>query len=311
MKPKDLLMLVALGALWGASYLFIRVGGHEFGAWALGGLRATGAALCLLPLLAIDGRWRELLVNWKTIAVAGLAGAAGPFVLFGYATQGISTGLTATMSAATPLYAAAIAWFWLRERMTASCVAGLVIGVAGVAWLVWDRIGLQAGADASTAGLAMAAALAATLGYGFTGNFTKRHLSHVSPIVITAGGQLFSALVLAPPMMHAWPTQTPSIQAWAALAVLTIACTALAYAMFFRLIASIGAPRTSTVSFLIPVFGVLWGSLFLGEVITAGMALGCAVVLVATALTTGLWDRIVSRHRAKQCEHPAALSVAD
>jgi drug/metabolite transporter (DMT)-like permease len=296
MKPTDIASLLGLGALWGASYLFMHVGGSEFGAWALGGLRAGGAALCLLPLLAFGGRWRELLAHWKPIAVAGLASAALPFVLFAFATQGISTGLAATMNAATPIYAAAIGWFWLSDRLTPSRVAGVGVGLAGVAWLVWDRIGLKS--DDLSVAWSLAAALGATLAYGFTGNFTKRYLGDVSPLVVTAGGQLASAVVLAGPTFAAWPATAPSVQAWWAMAALALGCTALAYLVYFRLIAAVGASRAVTVSFLIPGFGVLWGALFLGETITAEMALGCGVILIGTALTAGAWDRIRASCRA-------------
>jgi drug/metabolite transporter (DMT)-like permease len=294
MKPADIAMLFALGGLWGASYMFLRVGGSEFGAWALGGLRAVGAALCLLPLLAFGGRWRELRAHWKPIAMTGLASAAAPYLLFAFATQHISTGLTATMSAATPLYAAAIGWFWLDDRLSPSRIAGLAIGVAGVAWLVWDRMGLSSADSAQTA-WALAAALLATLAYGFAGNFTKRYLNGVSPLVMTAGGQLAASVALAGPALAMGPAVLPSVHAWGALAALTIGCTAVAYLMFFRLIARIGAPRTMTVSFLIPAYGVLWGHLFLGETITPRMATGCGVILIGTALTAGLWDYVAVR----------------
>lgn len=296
MKPSDALTLIALGALWGASYLFMQVGAGEFGPWALAGLRAIAASLCLLPLLAFGGRWRELVANWKPIALTGLAGAAAPYVLFAFATQHISTGLTATMSAATPLYAAAIAAFWLRERLSPSRTVGLLLGVGGVAWLVWDRIGPAAG---SSGAAAIVAALLATLGYGFTGNFSKRYLSTVSPLVTTAGGQAFSAIALAAPTAMNWPTAMPSPRAWLAFAALALGCTALAYLLFFRLIARIGAPRTMTVSFLIPLFGVFWGWLFLRETINATMLAGCGVILVGTALSTGLADAMTHRLRER------------
>jgi drug/metabolite transporter (DMT)-like permease len=302
MKPADIAMLFALGGLWGGSYMFLRVGGGEFGAWALGGLRAGGAALCLLPLLGFGSRWRELRAHWKPIAVTGLASAAAPYLLFAFATQHISTGLTATMSAATPIYAAAIGWFWLHDRLGPSRITGLAIGVAGVAWLVWDRIDLSAAGGAQTA-WALAAALLATLAYGFAGNFTKRYLNGVSPLVVTAGGQLASSVVLAGPAWALWPAVPPSAHAWGALAVLAIGCTAVAYLMFFRLIASIGAPRTMTVSFLIPAYGVLWGNLFLGETITPRMAAGCTVILIGTALTAGLWEHFADRWSRRMTPH--------
>lgn len=292
MKPSDALTLIALGALWGASYLFMQAGAGEFGPWALAGLRALAASLCLLPLLAFGGRWRALVANWKPIAITGLAGAAAPYVLFAFATQHISTGLTATMSAATPLYAAALARLWLHERLSLSRTVGLLIGVGGVAWLVGDRIGPASGAHGTAAILA---ALLATLGYGFTGNYSKRCLSSVPPLVVAAGGQFFSAVALAAPTALHWPATTPSPRAWLAFAALALGCTALAYLLFFRLIARVGAPRTMTVSFLIPLFGVFWGWLFLHETVSATMLAGCGVILAGTALSTGLGTAVAGR----------------
>ncbi|HSX61030.1 MAG TPA: DMT family transporter [Tahibacter sp.] len=297
MKPSDVLTLLALGALWGGSYLFMHVGAAGFGPWTLAGLRAAVAAVCLLPLLLAGGRWRELAANWKPVAVAGIAGAALPYVLYAFATQHISTGLTATLSAATPLYAAAIAALWLRERLSAPRFAGLLLGLAGVVWLVRDRI------DAGTGGLAalaIGAALLATLGYGFTGNFSRRHLSGVAPLVAAAGGQAASALTLSVPAVLHWPAASPSLRAWAALIALALLCTALAYLLFFRLIARIGAARTMTVSFLIPLFGVFWGWLFLGERIDADMLVGGAIILAGTTLSSGLADGAFARLRARE-----------
>jgi drug/metabolite transporter (DMT)-like permease len=286
LKPADLAQLVALGALWGASYLFMRLGGNEFGPVALAGLRAVVAALCLCPLLLAPALRRELATHWRPIAVVGVVGAALPFVLFGVATQGISTGLAATLNAVTPLFATTIAWAWFGERPGHTRLAGLLLGVVGVVGLVHDSIGLKAGHV--QAAWAVAAALGATLAYGATPNLTRRYLTGVSPLVTTLGGQAVSALLLAGPTAWCWPDTPPSLQAWAALVVLGVGSTAVAYLVFFRLIARIGSTRAVTVSFLVPVFGMLWGALFLGEHISTGMAWGAAVVLLGTALATGL-----------------------
>ena len=288
MRPSDVALLLSLAALWGASYLFMRMGAGEFGPVALAGVRAAGAALLLLPLLAARGGFADLRTHWKAIAVVGLASAALPFVLFGYAALFITAGLSAIFNAATPLYAAAIAWLWLKERLAATRIAGLAIGFAGVLWLVWDKASFAAGPGGATTGWAVVACLVATLLYAFSANFTKRRLNNVPPLAVAAGSQLASAFALALPSAWMWPATPPTQRAWATFAVLAIACTALAYLMFFRLIANVGASRAVTVSFLIPPFGVLWGALFLNEVLTLEMVLGCAVILAGTALTTGL-----------------------
>ena len=290
MRPSDVALLLSLAALWGASYLFMRMGAAEFGPFALAGARAAGATVLLLPLLAARAGLADLRAHWKSIAVVGLASAALPFLLFGYAALYISAGLSAIFNAATPLYAAAIARLWLKEGLSAPRIAGLAVGFAGVMWLVWDKASFAADPDAPATGWAVLACLAATGLYAFAANYTKRHLSNVPPLAVATGSQLASALALALPSVWLWPVATPTPRAWLSLVVLAIACTAVAYLMFFRLIANVGASRAVTVAFLIPAFGVLWGIMFLDEAFTLETALGCAVILVGTALTTGLLE---------------------
>jgi drug/metabolite transporter (DMT)-like permease len=287
MKRSDLAILISLAALWGASYLFIRMGAGQFGALSLAGVRAAGAALVLVPVLAWRGGLREMRVHWKPIALVGITNSALPFVLFSYAALTIPAGLSSMFTAAMPLFTAVIAWLWLREKLTAMRVAGLAAGFAGVLWLVWDKAGLHAGADGTSTALAIAACLSATLLYGFSANFSKRCLGNVAPMAVATGSQIVSAVVLAIPAVCLWPAMNPTPHAWGALAALAIACTALAYVLFFRLIANVGPARAMTALFLIPAFGVLWGALFLGEAFTPAMAFGCGVILAGTALTTG------------------------
>ena len=165
------------------------------------------------------------------------------------------------------------------------------VGFAGVFGLAVGRAGVQPGADAAATGLAVLACIAGSLSYGFSANFTKRHLTGVKPLAVAAGSQLAAALVLAVPAWWAWPIVAPSTAAWLTVAVLAIACTGAAYVMFFRLIAHIGPANAITVTFLVPLFAVAWGALFLGERPTAAMLAGCAVILAGTALATGLLPR--------------------
>ena len=286
MKWTDVGSLLSIAAVWGASYLFMRMGAGEFGPVVLAGLRSAGAALLLLPLLA----WRrgglaDLHTHWKDIAIVGVSNGAIPSVLFSFAALLIPAGSSALYTAATPLFTAAIGWIWLRDRLDSCRVAGLVLGFIGVVWLVWDGLG----AGKSQGGVwAALACLSSAMLYGFSGNFIKRRLAAAHPMSVAAGSQLAAALILAAPTAIQWPAHTPSARAWWALAMLAALCTAVAYVVFFRLITRIGAPRAMTVTFLIPAFGVLWGALFLGEVFTRDMAIGCAIILAGTALTTGL-----------------------
>ena len=145
---------------------------------------------------------------------------------------------------------------------------GLAIGFAGVAWLGWDKAGLSPGEHSVSATLAIGACLAATLCYGFGANYAKRSAAGVPPLAVAAGSQLAASVVLALPAWWLWPAATPGAAAWASVAALALLCTALAYLLYFRLIAQLGAARAISVTFLIPLFGVLWGVVFLGESVT-------------------------------------------
>jgi drug/metabolite transporter (DMT)-like permease len=284
MKSSDGYELVALAALWGASFLFMRMGAAEFGPVALSAVRVAGATLFLLPLLMLRGQLPALKAHWRPIFVVGVLNSALPFLCFSYAALSITAGLSSIFNAATPLFGALIAWAWLKDRLTPSRVLGLAIGFAGVLWLAWDKASFKPGGS----GWAIVACLAATLCYGVSASYTKKRLTGVAPLAVATGSQLSAALVLALPALVWWPSVLPSQAAWLAAALLAVACTGVAYVLYFRLIAHIGPANAIAVTFLIPVFAVLWGWMFLGEGITAAMVLGCAVILVGTGLTTGV-----------------------
>jgi drug/metabolite transporter (DMT)-like permease len=283
-KQADLTELLALAALWGASFLFVRMGAAEFGPVALAAMRVTGAALVLMPLLAWRGELDALRRHWRAIFVVGITNSALPFLLFAYAALSITAGLSAIFNAASPLFGALIAWLWLKDRLTVPRVAGLVIGFAGVLWLAWDRAGFKPGGT----GWAALACIAAAVLYGLSASLTKRHLSGVPPLAVAAGSQLGAALALALPAALWWPAVAPSALAWMTTALLAVLCTGVAYLLYFRLIAHIGPANAIAVTFLIPAFAVLWGWMFLGERLTPAMVLGCAIILVGTGLATGL-----------------------
>jgi len=287
-KTLDLAELVALAALWGGSFLFMRIAAPEFGPLALTALRVTGATLFLLPLLAWRGQTTLLRSHWKAMAIVGLVNSALPFTLFTIAALAVSAGLSAILNSTAPLWAALIGALWLHDRLTASSLLGLAAGFAGVLFLACDKASFRPGEHGVSAGLAIAACIAATLCYGFAANYTKRALQGVSPLAVATGSQLAAALLLAVPALAAWPTPLPSPTAWWSVLVLAVLCTGVAYLMYFRLIARLGPSRAISVTFLIPLFGVLWGALFLGEAVTPAMWLGGAVILVGTALVSGV-----------------------
>jgi drug/metabolite transporter (DMT)-like permease len=288
MKPADLAELIALAAIWGASFLFMRIGVVEFGPLTLTALRVGIATLCLLPLLLWQGHLRALRTHWRAIAIVGLFNSALPFVLFGIAALAINAGLSSIFNATAPLWGALIAWLWLRDKLSASRLLGLAIGFVGVVFLAWDKASFKPGEHGVSAAVDIGACLLATLCYGFAANYTKQRLAGVPPLATAAGSQAAAAAVLLLPGLWFAPQTMPGTTSWVSVVVLAVLCTAVAYLLYFRLIAHIGAPRAITVTYLIPVFAVLWGALFLHEQITLSMAAGCAVILVGTALASGV-----------------------
>ncbi len=291
MKPLDLGELVLLAAIWGASFLFMRLGAHEFGPVAMAAVRVTGASLMLLPLLAARQGLSQLKSEWRALAVIGLLNSAIPFALFAFAALSITAGLSSIMNASTPLWGALIAWLWLGQRLTPLRSFGLGLGFVGVVFLAWDKAGFKPGADHAAewrAVWAVLACLGATFCYGLAANFSKRYTAHLPALTVATGSQCYGALMLALPACWAWPEVAPSGQAWVAVIALSLLCSALAYILYFRLMSRIGPTNTIAVTFLIPVFAVLWGYLFLGELFSWKMAGGCAVVLLGTAMALGL-----------------------
>ena len=277
-----------LGAIWGASFLFTRLGAAEFGALPTAGLRVGIAALFLLPLMLLRGQRQTLSKHWKKIFLLGMLNSGIPFALYAYALLSISTGLSSLLNATVPLFGALVAWLWLKDRPHGMKILGLLIGFVGVAMLAWGKASFKPNAAGLTTGWAVLACLGACLCYGISASFTKRYLGGVPSLVIASGSQLGATIGLALPTLWLWPSQTPSTTAWLALLAVGVLCTGVAYVLFFRLIDKVGAAGSLTVTFLIPVFAVFYGVVFLGESVTAWMLICGAVILLGTALSMGL-----------------------
>lgn len=296
-QSRWILDFVLLAALWGASFLFMQRAALEFGPLPTAALRVGIAALCLLPLLWQRGLLAELARHRRPVLFVGLLNSGIPFALYAYAVLSIPTGLSAILNATVPLFGAIVAWAWLGERPNASRSLGLALGFVGVALLAWSKASFAPRADGVTTGWAVLACLAACVCYALSASFTKRYLAGVPPLVLAGGSQVGAALGLALPALWLWPASPPGAQAWGSVALVGVVCTAFAYILFFRLIATVGPARALTVTFAVPVFGVLYGTLLLGEELTTAM-LGCgAVIVCGTALATGL-VRLPARARS-------------
>lgn len=279
---------VLLSAIWGSSFLFTRLGTVEFGALATAFVRVAVATAFLLPLVWLRGLGPQLRKHWKAILVIGLFNSGIPFVCFAFALLTITTGLSAILNATVPLFGALVAWLWLKDRPDGSRMLGLAIGFAGVAALAWDKAGFKAGAGSGAAMWAILACLLATLCYGFAACAAKRYLAGLPALVTATGSQLGATIALALPAFWLWPAQNPGMKAWLSLVVVGVLCTGVAYILYFRLIENTGPAKAVTVTFVVPVFAVIYGGIFLGEQVTPFMVLCGAVIVGGTALSTGL-----------------------
>jgi len=264
---------VVLGALWGSSFLFMRFSVIEFGALATAAGRVGIAAAFLLPIVLIKGLLPELQKHWKKIFFMGIFNSAIPFACFAYALLSITTGLSSILNATVPMFGALVAWVWLKDKPALSRITGIAIGFTGIALLAWDKASFKPDASGATPGWAVLACLLACLCYGISASFAKKYMGGIHPMVTAAGSQMGATVGLLVPAIWLWPARAPSTTAWLALLVLGVACTGIAYILYFRLIEKAGPQRTLTVTFLIPVFAVFYGAVFLRESITPWMML--------------------------------------
>jgi drug/metabolite transporter (DMT)-like permease len=284
MGRRDLVDLVVLGAIWGASFLFMRVAAPEFGAIPLIAARVGIAAAFLIVVLARRGGLRGLYRDAARLTLLGAMNSAVPFSLFAYAVLSVTAGFASVLNATVPLFGALVAFVWLRDRPSASRIVGLIVGFAGVVVLVWGRLspGREGGGPAVLAGLS------AALLYGIAANYTKKRLGHVDSLVIATGSLIAATVLLLPLALVYWPETPPSRASWVSAVLLGVFCTGIAYILYFRLLSRVGPSKTLAVTYLIPAFGVLWGHLFLHEPISASMMVGCTVILLGTTLATGM-----------------------
>ncbi len=278
---KQQLALLLLGAIWGASFLFLRIAEPEFGAVPLIALRVSIAALVLCVLLTARGQLATLRGRTRDFVIVGALNSAIPFTLYAWSTGSLGAGVPSVLNATVPLFGALIATVWLREHMSGRRALGLALGFAGVLTLTWSKL---FAAEGETSALAVGAGLLAALLYAVAAHDSKRRLAGVPPIAAAAGSMVGASVLLVPLALFVLPNEVPSARALGAALALGVVCTSLAYAIYFRLLEALGATRAITVTYIIPAFGLLWGRLFLDEPLTWRTLAGSAVVLCGTAL---------------------------
>lgn len=292
MRRRDLLDLLILAAVWGGSFLFMRVAVPEFGPIALISLRVGIAALVLLPAAVLRNQLPAIRAHWKPILMVGTLNAAVPFLLFAYAAQSLGAGFLSVANAITPIWGAIIGWLWLNDRLPWQKSVGFLIGVFGIVVLVWDRLNFNEGGT----GPAVIAAISAPVFYGIAANCTKRFLSGVNALANATGSMIAATLVLIPFALYTWPDTDISFAAWRATILLATVCTGAAYIIFFRLIANVGPTGAVSVTFLVPVFGVIWGAWLLDEPVTLPILAGAGIILVGTGLALDLFKFVCASH---------------
>lgn len=282
MQRRDVSDLVLLGALWGAAFLFIRIAVPEFGPIALVEVRVLIAAALLLAWMAARGELGTFRGRWRQLFMIGAINTAVPFALFAYATRTVPAGFAAVLNATVPLWGALIGRVVFGEKLGIDRGVGLFVGFIGVVILVAPK--LSVGGET----LAIAAALTGSSLYALSAHLTRRLLPGMSSLAISGGSLLASVVLLAIPTLVLRPTAMPSAAAWGSVLALAVGGTALGYVLYFRLLANAGPTSAMAVTYLIPLFGMVWGWLFLDEAATATMLVGCGFILGGVAVATGI-----------------------
>ena len=272
------LELTLLGAIWGASFLFMRVSAREFGALALVEVRLTLGALILLPLLW-RGRAQFKRAHVLPLIVISAINSAIPFALFAWAAQRAPAGIGAITNATAVMFTALVAFAFYGEHISKRRAVGLIAGFVGVVVLASGKT-----AGSSVWSAALAGTFAALL-YGIGGNLVRRQLVGIPPGTVAAATLACASVLLAPLAIHSWPSTAIPPHSWASAVLLGVLCTGVAYLIYFRLIYRVGAPRAATVTYLIPLFGVIWAWIVLGEPLTLTMAIAGALILGGVALS--------------------------
>ncbi len=290
MTRRDVGILFLLAALWGGSFLFMRVASPVLGPVVLIDMRVLIAGVVLVAYAIALRQPPKLLHKWKAYLVLGALNAAIPFCLIATAELRLNASVAAILNATTPLFTALVARVWIQDRFTIKKFLGVLLGILGVTILV----GWNFHHDTPRSWLSMSMSLGAALFYAVGGVFSSRAFRGENPLNLAIGQQLAAGVILLPVAAFFVPHRMPSADAIWALLGLAVLSTSLGYLLYFYLMRRVGPVRTLSVTFLVPVFGVLWGWWFLREAVTSNLVLGMAVILLSVALVINVplkWPR--------------------
>lgn len=272
---------VFLAFIWGASFIFMRVGVPELSAPVFGGLRVGIAGLALLPILLQAKHWQEYRQHWRKLWLIGIVSTGIPFMLFSFALENMNAGTGSVINASVPMITGIIAHVFFKDYLSRWQLFGLVIGLFGVSVLMYD--GITSGTQSSL--LAFVMAIAACVCYALGSNLAKHFLADISPMTTAASGLLASGVVTLPFVVVFFPSHPVSWQAWASVLTIALFSTAVALVLFYNLLQQIGPTKTTVVTLVVPICAILLGVLLLDEHITWLMLLGAVIVLFGTTLT--------------------------
>lgn len=296
LKPLHFLELVLLSAIWGASFMFMKVTAAELDTFALASFRMFIAALVLLPLFLHFWFNRHQtpfsskadLSNSSVIKhtiIVSLTNATIPMYLFAFAAANINAGFASILNATTPLWGAAIAALLFANKLSKLSLLGLLLGFVGVIVLSSEKLVTRVDSEL----LSVLAIVAATCLYGFSANYSKHFLPGVKPLFIASTSLFIGATLTAPIMIWSLPQLAElSNNALFSLIALGSMSTGLAYVFFYRIIDHSGPTKAMMVTYLIPVFGVALGWFLLDEEITNTVFYGAALILMGVAIATGV-----------------------
>jgi drug/metabolite transporter (DMT)-like permease len=283
-KPRDFAALILLGALWGGSFLFIRVAVPALGPFLLVEWRVALAGVALVIYALAFGRAPKIRTRWRPFAVLGFLNAALPFSLISAAEIYLTASLAAILNSTTVMFTAIVAAVWMGDALTARKVVGIILGIVGVTVLVgWDPVPLN-----GVVLLSVAAMLVASLSYALGATYAKRAFSGIPPLGMAIGQLSGATALLLPLAVVSLPERAPSFIATLSMVGLALLSTAVAYLIYFRLIESVGPTSTVTVTLLVPVFGLLFGVMLLDEPFGLGTVAGLGIILTSVVLITGI-----------------------
>ncbi len=279
----DYVLLITLSAIWGSSFIFMRVLAPALGPVVTADMRLLIAGLVLTLYLRLRNQRLDLLKNLKRYIIIGLLNSGIPFLLFSFAALYLPSSISVIINSLTPLFGVLFSILWLDERITAKKISGIALGIIGV--IIIRGSGNLELTPMTT--IAMAACVLATMLYGLASTYVKLHAKDIAPAAMATGSQLVAGILLLP-LIYFFPTRT---ELTVTIALTTIAfalfCSAVAYVIFYRLLKNLGTAKALSVTFLIPVFGFIWGYIFLQEEITVIMVIGSLFVLSGIYFVTG------------------------